>query len=163
MLAILNLFWNLVFYVSFLRMLFLASNFVYESCRELAALHQREKVEPSTSREISTASQTARCCNPHQTARKPPSPSKPVSSRGISTASQTARRCNHHQTARCCNPLFTARKPPSSSKPVSSKLVIDKYPHQQLNEAENEFCEVNEENCDFEETNSWCQCSCVIS
>ena len=153
MLAILNLFWNLAFYVSFLRMLFLTSNFVYQSCRELAALHQREKVEPSTSRGISKASQTARCCNPRLTARKPPSSSKPVSSRGISRASHTAR----------YNPHLTARKPPSPSKPVSSKLVIEKYPHQQLNEAENEFCEVNEENCDFEETDSWCQCSCVIS
>ena len=127
MLAILNPFYNLVFYLSLLRMLFLASNFVYQSCRELATLHQ--KVTASTSGGISTGSQTPNTSKPHPT---PPS-LKP--------------------------------HPPSirNTNPPSTQLIIEKYPHQQLKEAKNKFHELGEKNCDFEETNSWCQCSCVIS
>ena len=126
--AILNLFWDLVFYLSLLRMLFLISNFVYQSCRQLALLHQREKLTASNSHGICTASQTPHC-NPHLT---PPS-LKP-----------------HPPAVRNANPSTT-------------QLIIDKYPHQQLKEVKNEFHELGEENCDFEEANSWCQCSCVIS
>ena len=129
MLAILNLFWNLVFYLSLFRMLFLTSNFVYLSCQELAAPHQREKRTLSTSQEISTASETPQC-NPHLT---PPSlkPSLP-SKRNIN--------------------------------PSPSQLIIDKYPHQQIKDAKNEFHELSsEKNCEFEETDPWCQCSCEIS
>ena len=128
---ILNLFWNLIFYLSLLRMLFLTSNFVYQSCKQLAALHHREKL---TSRAISTASQTPHIKTPHS--KTPHS-----------------------------NPNLTppSLKPLPPSNPAPSQLIIDKYPYQQLKDVKNEFHELREENCDFEETNSWCQCSCVLS
>ena len=124
--AILNLFWNLVFYLSLLRMLFLTSNFVYQSCRQLAALHQ--KLKTSTSRGISAASQT-----PHS---------------------------NPNLTA----PSLKPRPPPiRNTNPSSSQLIIDKYPYQQLKDVKDDLHERSEETCNFEETDSWCQCSCVIS
>ena len=139
--AILNLFWNLIFYLSLLRMLFLTSNFVYQSCQELAALRQREKL---TSRAISTASQTPHIKTPHI---KTPHSKTP-----------------HSKTVQS-NPNLTppSLKPLPPSNPAASQHIIDKYPYRQLKDVKNEFHELREENCDFEETNSWCQCSCVIS
>ena len=129
MLAILNQFLNIIFYLSLFQMLFLTSNFVYHCCQGLAALHQREERTLSTSQEISTASQTPQC-NPHLA---PPSLKAPLPSK-------------------------------RNTNPSPSQLIIDKYPHQQLKDAKNEFQELSiEKNCDFEETDPWCQCSCTIS
>ena len=132
MLAILNLFWNLIFYLSLLRMLFLTSNFVYQSCQELATLHKREKRRLSThSQGISTpASQTPQF-SPHLI---PPSLKPPPS------------------------PSVRTRNP----SPSQSSIIV-KYPHQPLKETKNEFHELSEKNCDFDETDPWCQCSCAIS
>ena len=140
---ILNLFWNLVFYLSLLRMVFLTSNFVYQFCKELAAVHQREKL---TSRAISTASQTLHIKTPHI---KTPHSKTPHS------------KTPHSKTVQS-NPNLTppSLKPLPPSNPAPSQLIIDKYPYRQLKDVKNEF---HEENCDFEETNSWCQCSCVLS
>ena len=124
MLTILNVFWNLVFYFSLLRILSLTSNFIYKSCQDLASFHRRENLTPfKTQYGVSTAPQTPE--------------SKP------------------HPTPPRLKPRLPSRS--------SSEVVIDKYPHKELMLVKNDLDDLNKENHDFEETDPWCQCSCVIS